>query len=282
MRIMTTFLDEYGVRITYDVHAANKPAKGVILLVHGLGDHSHRYAKPIAAFVKAGYTVYAPDMRGHGRTGLKQWGGDHSQLGHLGPGGLRATIANLRQLTNIIRDENPKLPIFYLGHSMGSLQGQILINTDAQRYAGVILSATAYRRPGYMNAGDLNKRFAVAGGTGNEWLSRDPKVASDFDKDPLAFSADTLKLFGAMDGLRLFGTPSTHMARVPLLIYCGAEDSLGGERSVLKLADAYLAAGQDDVTVTVYPGGRHEMFNETNKEEVFDDVISWIADHTAS
>jgi len=278
---MTTFLDEHGVRITYDVHPA-KASKGVILLVHGLGDHSRRYEKPIAAFVSAGYTVYAPDMRGHGRTGLEQWGGDESQLGHLGAGGLRAAIANLRQMTNIIRDENPKLPIFFLGHSMGSLQGQILINTDAQRYAGVILSGTAYRRPGFMNAGDLNKRFAVPGGTGNEWLSRDPKVAADFDKDPLAFSADTLKLFGIVDGLRLFGTPSKHMARVPILIYCGEDDSLGGEKSVLKLGNAYLDVGQQDVTVTVYPGGRHEMFNEINKEEVFDDVIAWISERTAS
>lgn len=278
---MTTFLDEYGVRITYDVHSAKAP-KGIILLVHGLGDHSRRYEKPIAAFVSAGYTVYAPDMRGHGRTGLEQWGGDESQLGHLGPGGLRAAIANLRQMTNIIRDENPKLPIFFLGHSMGSLQGQILINTDAQRYAGVILSGTAYRRPGYMNAGDLNKRFAIPGGTGNEWLSRDPKVAADFDKDPLAFAADTLKLFGIVDGLRLFGTPSQRMARVPILIYCGEDDSLGGEKSVLRLGKAYVDAGQSDVTVTVYPGGRHEMFNETNKEEVFDDVISWISERTAS
>lgn len=281
MKNMTTFLDEHGVRITYDVYPAKNP-KGIILLVHGLGDHSHRYAKPIAAFVSAGFTVYAPDMRGHGRTGLEQWGGDHSQLGHLGPGGLRAAIANLRQLTTIIRDDSPKLPIFFLGHSMGSLQGQILINTDAQRYAGVILSGTAYRRPGYMNAGDLNKRFAIPGGNGYEWLSRDAKVAADFDKDPLAFTADTLKLFGVMDGLRLFGTPSKTMARVPLLIYCGSDDSLGGEKSVLKLGEAYINAGQDDVTVTVYPGGRHEMFNETNKEEVFDDVISWISERTSS
>ena len=281
MNTMTTFLDAEGVQITYDVYPAKKP-KGVILLVHGLGDHAKRYVNPATAFANAGYTVYTPDMRGHGRTGLEQWGGDESQLGHLGPGGLRATIRDLRQMTEIIRHDHPKLPIFFIGHSMGSLQGQILINTDAARYAGVVLSATAYRRPGFMNAGDLNKRFAVAGGNGNEWLSRDPKVATDFAKDPLTFKADTLKLFGLADGLRLFGTPAKGMPRVPILIFIGGEDSLGGEKSVLKLADAYIAAGQDDVTVTVYPGGRHEMFNETNRQEVYDDVISWISERTAS
>ena len=278
---MTSFLDADGVRITYDVYPAKKP-KGVILLVHGLGDHAKRYITPATAFAHAGYTVYAPDMRGHGRTGLEQWGGDHSQLGHLGRGGLRATIRDLRQLTAIIRDENPKLPIFFLGHSMGSLQGQILINTDADLYAGVILSGTAFRRPGFMNAGDLNKRFVIAGGTGHEWLSRDPKVAADFAKDPLTFKADTLKLFGLADSLRLFGTPAKDMPRVPILIFIGGDDSLGGEKSVLKLGEAYLAAGQDDVTVTVYPEGRHEMFNETNKVEVYDDVISWISERTAT
>ena len=281
MNTMTTFLDAEGVQITYDVYPAKKP-KGVILLVHGLGDHAKRYVNPATAFANAGYTVYTPDMRGHGRTGLEQWGGDESQLGHLGPGGLRATIRDIRQMTEIIRHDHPKLPIFFIGHSMGSLQGQILINTDAQAYAGVVLSGTAYRRPGFMNAGDLNKRFAVAGGNGNEWLSRDPKVATDFAKDPLTFKADTLKLFGLADGLRLFGTPVKGMPRVPILIFIGGEDSLGGEKSVLKLADAYIAAGQDDVTVMVYPGGRHEMFNETNRQEVYDDVISWISERTAS
>lgn len=276
---MATFIDAFGVRITYDVYSAKSP-KGVILLVHGLGDHSHRYAYPIKAFVNAGYTIYAPDQRGHGRTGMEQWGNDITRLGHLGPGGLRAAVGDIRQLTHIIRDENPKLPIFFLGHSMGSLQGQMLVNTDADLYAGVILSGTAYRAPGYMNAGDLNKRFAVPGGNGNEWLSRDPQVGIDFKKDPLAFEAHTLKLFGLSDSLRLFGTPAKDMAEVPILIYCGEDDSLGGEKSVLKLADAYIKAGQSDVTVTVYPGGRHEMFNETNKDEVIDDVISWISERT--
>jgi alpha-beta hydrolase superfamily lysophospholipase len=71
------------------------------------------------------------------------------------------------------------------------------------------------------------------------------------------------------------------MPQVPLLIFVGSDDPLGGEASVLYLANDYIRrSGQNDVTVTVYPEGRHEMFNETNKEQVIDDVLSWITERT--
>ena len=276
--IESRFTDPQGVEIFYDTYAVDAP-RAVVLIVHGLGEHAGRYAHVAAALTSAGMSVYAIDGRGHGRTGAKQTGGDLSKLGKLGPGGLRAAIADISQLTEIIRAAHPGAPIVLLGHSMGSLMSQILINTNAGDYQGVILSGTAYRQPGSMEAGDLNKKFAVPGGTGHEWLSRDPAVWDSFHRDPWTFDADTLRLFGLADGLRLFGTPSRHMAQVPILIIIGERDPLGGEKSVLKLADSYIKkAGQNDVTVEVYPEARHELFNETNKQQVFDDVISWITE----
>jgi alpha-beta hydrolase superfamily lysophospholipase len=134
-----------------------------------------------------------------------------------------------------------------------------------------------------MNSGDLNKRFRVAGGTGAEWLSRDPAVAAAFATDPLTFEARTLQLYGVADSLRLLGTPR-HLARdLPLLIQVGSDDTLGGRRSAELLANAYRTrGGLTDVTLEVYEGARHEVYNETNRDEVIADLVSWMRQHVAA
>jgi alpha-beta hydrolase superfamily lysophospholipase len=130
-----------------------------------------------------------------------------------------------------------------------------------------------------MEAGDLNKKYAGPGATGHEWLSRDPQVWADFKNDPWTFDAKVLKLYGVGDGLKLFGKPAKNMAQVPLLIILGEDDSVGGKKSGLKLAESYIErSGQMDVTVGIYPEARHEIFNETNKEAVIDDMIAWLSE----
>ena len=108
-----TFVDAKGVTIHYYTWAAPKP-KGVVQLVHGLGEYATRYEALAQALVAAGYSVYADDHRGHGRTGVEQHLGNMKRLGKLGPGGLRATIEEVRQLTTIIRSENSGLPVAIL------------------------------------------------------------------------------------------------------------------------------------------------------------------------
>jgi alpha-beta hydrolase superfamily lysophospholipase len=268
-----SYVDAQGVTIHYYVWKSAKP-KGVVQLAHGLGDHALRYEHVAQALVQAGYSVYADDHRGHGATGLKQHGGDASKLGRLGPGGLRATIAALQQFTTIIRAENPGIPLALLGHSWGSLMAQTIVNTDAEDYEAVVLTGTAYRTLGDMNGGDLNKGYS----TPNEWLSRDPAVAKAFADDPKTFYADTIKLFGLPDALRLLGKPAKKLGRdIPILIMIGSADSLGGEKSVAKLASDYVTrSGLSDVEAIVYPGARHEIFNETNRDEVIADLVAWL------
>jgi alpha-beta hydrolase superfamily lysophospholipase len=272
-----SFVDPQGVTIFYYVWAAQSPV-AVVQLAHGLGEYAGRYEQLGQSLAAAGFSVYADDHRGHGKTGLEQTGGDYSRLGKLGPGGLRAAVEDLHQLTGIIHSQNPGLPIAFLGHSMGSLMGQRLINEYVEDFGAVIFTGTAYRVPGQMNAGDLNAKHKHLGTTGSEWLSRDPAVAQAFLDDPLCFYADTLKLFGVADGLRLFGRPRKPMLKnVPLLIMIGSEDPVGGETSVRKLAESYVTrGGLTDVEVVVYDGARHEVFNETNKDEVITDLIAWL------
>ncbi len=271
-----TYADAAGIEITYDVYPVDDP-RGVVQIAHGVGEHAGRY-RHLAEHLNAdGYTVYADDHRGHGRTGMAQWG-DAAQLGRLGVGGLRAAVEALHGFTALLRDAHPDVPLVFFGHSWGSLMGQIILNRHSDDYDAAVLSGTAYRVLGSMNGGDLNKRFAREGTTGLEWLSSDPAVARSFLDDPLTTSVPLLKLFGVLDAARLLGRPSRTMARdLPLLIQVGSDDPLGAEASARRLEAAYRRRSKlTDVTTIVYPGARHEVYNEVNKAEVMADLSAWL------
>jgi alpha-beta hydrolase superfamily lysophospholipase len=147
----------------------------------------------------------------------------------------------------------------------------------------VVFSGTAFRTLRHMNSGDLAKRHRVPGGNGHEWLSRDPAVAAAFADDPWTFDAKVAKLFGIADGLRLLGRPRRLSRDIPMLIFIGSDDPLGGPRSVELLAQAYRdRGGLSDVTLTVYAEGRHEMLNELNQQDVRADVVAWLDQHLAA
>ena len=272
-----SYIDAQGVTIHYYVWEAKKP-KAVFQLTHGLGEHALRYERLAQELVAAGYSVWADDHRGHGATGMQQYAGDTTRLGRLGPGGLRATVDDVRHFTAIIREQNPGVPVVLFGQSWGSLMAQKVIDGNAGDYDGVVLAGTAYRTLRHMNSGDLSRRHRQPGGTGYEWLSRDPAVADAFVADPLTFYADVPKLFGIPDGLRLLGRPTKKMEKnLPILLLAGSEDSLGGETSVAKLANAYVRRSKlTDVQAIVYPEARHEVFNEINRDEVVADLIAWL------
>ena len=271
------FRDAWGVTIHWYVWRAAKP-KGVVQLVHGVGEHALRYEHVAQALVRAGYTVYADDHRGHGATGLEQWGGDASRLGRLGPGGLRAAIDGVEAFADLVRADEAGLPFAVIAQSWGSLMVQKLLDERPDLWDAVVLTGTAYRWPGSMDAGDLNRRHARPGGTGFEWVSRDPAVHRAMADDPLVVDARVMALFGLGDTLRLVGRPRRRYRHdVPVSIVVGSDDVLGGERSAVKLASAYVArSGLTDVEVRVYEGARHEVLNETNRDEVTGDLLRWL------
>ncbi|NQW91288.1 alpha/beta hydrolase [Curtobacterium sp. VKM Ac-2861] len=277
-----SFTDAHGVEIVYSTWRAARP-KGIVQIAHGVGEHGLRYEPLAQDLVRAGYTVHANDHRGHGRTGLGQWDGDHAKLGRLGPGGLRAAIAAVEQMGEVARADTPGVPLVLLGHSWGSLMAQRIVNSSSESWDGVVLSATAYRLPGWMNSGDLNARHAGSGPTKFEWLTRDRKVIDAMSVDPLAVEADVIGLFGLPDTLRLLGVPRRGIPHdLPMLLQVGSDDALGGPRSVERLAQAYRRrGGLSDVTVRVYEGARHEVYNETNRDEVVADLVAWLDRVTA-
>ena len=285
---MPTFTDEYGVAIEYYAWPVDHP-RAIVQIVHGVGEHALRYREVARALNAAGYTVYADDHRGHGQTGMRQHGGDAGQLGKPGPGGMRAVVAAVHAFTGVIRKQvaeqarpgQPAVPVVLLGHSWGSLMAQMIVNKHPEDYQAVVLSGTAFRWPGFLNSGDLNARHKHLGSTGAEWLSRDPAVAAAFVADPLTTGVPLAKLFGLRDAVRILGRPARRLpAALPVLIQVGGDDPVGGERSAQKLVAAYTRrSGLTDVRLIVYPGARHEVYNETNRADVLADLVGWLDAH---
>ncbi|MEH3089997.1 MAG: alpha/beta fold hydrolase [Microbacterium arborescens] len=274
---MPEFTDAHGVAIVYDIHPASGRPRGVVQLLHGVGEHAARYAEVIGVLTAAGFTVYADDHRGHGRTGIRQHG-DPARLGRLGPGGLHAARDACAELTRIIARENPGVPIVLLGHSWGSFLAQMLFDARPDAYAGVVLSGSSLRWPGSLNSGDLNAPWAGPHANGVEWLSTDADVQRAFLDDPLTTTTPLPRLFGPLETLKLIGRPRRDLGvDVPMLLLVGRDDTVGGPRSVHRLAYAYRTrSGLTDVTTLVYPGARHEIFNEAVRGDVHADLLAWL------
>ncbi len=292
---MTTYTTESrtskidGTPITmYRWRPPHQP-RAMVQISHGVAEHALRYDRLATALTAADYAVSAHDHRGHG-TSIS----DQVALGGFGPAGWKALVSDLVAVGDQIRTEQPDLPLFMLGHSMGSfaLQEAILDHSDA--YAGAVLSGST--------ALDLfTAGLAEAGGdgvdltafnagfdhrTGYEWLSRDEAEVDKYVADPLSgfdLEPDTIPaLFGSAARL---GDPeelSSIRSDLPILLVSGDADPLaGGGRLVEVLGQRYRDAGVTDVTVQLFPGARHEIFNETNRDEITAYIVDWLLEHTA-
>ena len=266
-----TLVDADGVTIWYYAWAAEQP-RGIVHIAHGAGEHAGRYGELAADLVGAGFTVIADDHRGHGATGE-----GHLGLGTLGDGTTRAAIRSVLHVGRAIATENPGVPLVLLGHSWGSLMAQKIVAQE-HPYAAVVLSGTSLALPGVINAGDLNKRWRGPDSTGLEWLSRDPAVGTAFAEDPRAFDIAQQPVWTAVQAFAFLGRPPKRMPRdLPVLIQGGSDDSLGGTRGMTLLRDAYVKRSKlSDVTLRVYPGARHEIYKETNRDEIVADLLAWL------
>lgn len=277
--VTKTFLDHLGVEITYYVWAIENP-KAIVQIAHGLGDHARRYDHLAEQLNNAGYSVYADDHRGHGQTGAKQIAtGQTKIMGNLGKGGIKAAFEQVHDLTKLIKAENPGTKLVLFGHSYGSFISQKLINQYSDEYVALILSGSSLLVPGVLGAGGFNKKWdKEPGATGYEWLSRDKKVGEKFDADPLTFFANAAKVMGVLNGLQLFFTPKRTIRKdLPVLLQAGSDDPIGAERGNQMLANTYRnKCGLENVTAIIYHDGRHEMYNEINKDEVISDLLGFI------
>lgn len=268
---------------TYAWTEAESP-RGVVQVAHGLAEHAQRYGRFARALNEAGYLVFATDHRGHGRT-ITGAPGDFGEVG------FPALAADVAAYGGSLGREHPDLPLFLLGHSMGSFAAQHVVLEHADQYAGVVLSGSTAldvlaagmaqsEEPAGLEA--FNAGFEHR--TGYEWLSRDEAEVDAYVADPLCGfdlpEATVPALFGGADRLADPEVLAGIRSDLPLLIASGEADPLaGGGQLVEELGRRYREAGLGDVTVIVYPGARHEILNETNRDEVTRDVIGWLDAH---
>ena len=276
------------------------PAKAVVMLSHGMAEHSGRYARLAAALCAAGYGLYAPDQRGHGRTA------DEGTLGlYAEQDGWSKVVGDLASLNQHIGQQQPGLPIFLLGHSMGSyiaqayllhhsasLNGAILSGSNFQpvalyRAARVIARAERLRQGArgrsalieYLSFGSFNKAFKP-NRTAFDWLSRDPAEVDRYINDPLCGFRCTNQLWvDLLGGLQQISKAS-NLAQIdpglPILVMGGECDPVSEGKRLNRLAHALREAGCQHLQLTVYPQARHEVFNETNRDQVTEDVLMWL------
>lgn len=260
---------------------SRSPARGVVQIAHGMGEHMGRYADTVDALVAAGLIVYANDHRGHGLS-------TYSQLGEFGSGGFELLVQDMVRLSEIAREENPDLPLLLLGHDMGSFAAQRYVIDHSHEIDGLMLSGSGALEglarvalPETAGSNLLNAAFEPAR-TPFDWLCRDRAIVDAFMADPLCFEnlhPDSLVSFLGI-APRLHDPAALRRIRgnLPIYLFSGSEDPVGQQlRGPRTLIGRYRDAGLRDIAFDFYPGGRHEMLNEINRRQVQTRLLSWIS-----
>lgn len=252
--------------------------KAAVQVHHGLAEHAGRYRRFAEALTGAGYVVYAPDQRASGRSardGYGDWGRD----------GWAGWVADFARLNALVRQEHPGLPVVLFGHSLGSFGAQHYLLDHSADVVAALLSGTgdvealvpALTAEGPADLSAFNAPFEHR--TGFEWLSRDPVEVDRYVADEACgWSApmppDMASLLAAADP----DAAARVRSDLPLLLLSGDQDPVGGAlgEGVHVTAGRYRTAGLTDVEVRLYPGARHEILNETNRDEVTVDIIVFL------
>jgi alpha-beta hydrolase superfamily lysophospholipase len=292
------FRAEDGVRLLGRRWLPDRPPGAVVQIAHGLAEHSARYARLALALNAAGYAAYALDLRGHGSSAAPV------DLGHFADrDGWAKCVADLWTFNRLIATEQPRLPVVFLGHSMGSLLGRGFVAEHSDDLAGAAFSGSNGKPPpiaglgrliaraerlrlgprgqsallNQMIFGDFNKPFTPAR-TAFDWLSRDPAEVDAYVADPLCgfpFSTQlAIDLLDALPGLASPASLAPIRKDLPIYVFSGEKDPVGA--NIQGLINALKTAGFARLTTQLYPGARHETLNETNRDEVVRDLIAWL------
>jgi alpha-beta hydrolase superfamily lysophospholipase len=252
----------------------------VLVVAHGMGEHSRRYVAPLSPLIAEGVEVYALDHRGHGAS--VQAG----QVGDFGAGGFAGIVSDLVALVEVAQAQHPGLPLALLGHSMGSFAAQLFVLDHADLIDGLALSGSAAldRLAAVATSPDvlaaLNGPFEPSR-TPFDWLSRDEDEVDAYIADPLCGFPLTPQSFVSMfEHAPRMADPAVLAAipkDLPIYIFSGLADPLASALGGLDpLIERYKAAGVP-VTTDLYPEGRHEILNETNRAEVVGRLGGWLA-----
>ena len=301
METLRTPAPHDGLDLATYVWEPSGAPKAVVQIAHGMAEHAQRYDRLAQALTAAGYAVVAHDHRGHGATVA-----DPKDVGYLADAGSwSAAIVDIRAVGEYARERFRGVPHVLLGHSMGSFLSRELVSRGSEGIDALVLSGTGgdqgllgkvgalvatvegkirgRRHPSsLMNAltfGAFQKPFKPAR-TDFDWLSRDTDEVDRYVADPACgavftsgFYADML---GGLNALSPDANPAKIRKDLPVYLLSGSADPVGGDAGVTSVRDQLVRVGMTDVTMKLYPEARHELFNETNRDEVVADLVAWL------
>lgn len=296
-----SFLNSNGEKIYYNVWTPQKDCIAVLHINHGMAEHSKRYDEVAKYFNSLGIKVYAQDHRGHGLTGKED------QLGFFSEkDGWNLLVNDALEFSTLIHEENPKLPLFLMGHSMGSFVSRCLLQRNGAMYKAAIIMGTATNPgligkigkaiaskrikkygPRYVDKkldklafGTYNNKFDKNGST-FQWLSRDEEQVEKYEKDVFcgyvctsSFYADLIDgIFEANNYEKSLQIPKN----LPILLISGSNDPVGNfSKGVKKVEGLYKSVGIKDLELKFIEGGRHEILNEVDRTDTYKFLGEWL------
>jgi Lysophospholipase len=296
-----------GKVLVYRRSLPSSTPRAVVLIGHGMNDHSGRFVELAEALTEIGIAVYIPDLRGHGDTDTGE------NRGYLADkDGFRRVLDDLVELGDFAAKEQNDVPLFYFGHSFGALLGMGLCSIYGKYLDGVVLSAPPEQPSGMLRAagklvvaigsrlrgshapaklprnmtfGNYNKTVDQAR-TASDWITRDNNVVDAYLADPKCNFVCSYGFYAdLMDGLDMVYAPGfleSVPTNLPIYLFCGSRDPVIGMREGFdRLVQSIKALNIVDFETRCYEGGRHESINELNKDEVITDIVDWCSRHIA-
>ena len=279
--------------------------RGIVQIAHGIAEHIERYDGFMSFLAEHGFVAVGNDHLGHGASYTAP--GDRGFFCETD--GWKHVVDDMNILHDSMCAEYPEIPYIFFGHSMGSFLTRtylirypdkpdlaIICGTGHQpkavAAAGYTLAQSAVKMYGPHKDGTKLNSIAFGSYTKNyedartpyDWISRDPEVVNAYIEDPQCGFIPTVSLFRDMMGGILFITDPANIAKMnkelPVLFISGWADPVGDYGKGVKRAfEAFCDAGMKHVHIKLYPGARHELLNEMNKEDVMNDIAFWLEKH---
>lgn len=286
------FSDQHGVEVFTQWWPVDAP-RGVVLIAHGASEHSGRYDRFARALNAAGFAAVALDQRGHGVTGSS------TGVGQMGPGGGMAVIDDLHEIRAAASERfGTATPFFVFGHSLGSLIAFAYLCHHSDGLAGGVLCGVPANIDDAAGLAEALQALAEAGmrdapasdllaqdqsmfdevRTPFDWLSRDADEVDLYLADPFCGDGNPLTYGFLLDLLEVVAPAAERLAAIdcPVLIIAGDQDPSGAMGAhPADLAERLANAGVP-VDSTLYAGARHELLNETNRDQVTAEIIAWL------
>jgi alpha-beta hydrolase superfamily lysophospholipase len=284
------FTDAHGVEV-FSRHWPVEAPRAVVLIAHGASEHSGRYDRFARALNAAGFAAVAIDHRGQGETSAV------TGVGVLGPGGGAAVVTDLLELGILARADAGDAPLVLFGHSLGALIGLGYLAEHSETVVAGVLCGFPIDPAGAVVMAEL-LQGAVDAGMGEEpmdalsannepfepartpfdWLSRDPAEVDAYLGDPYCGDAHPLSYayFAGIAGVLAPALGALDAIACPVDVIAGDQDPAAGMGTHPTALAAALDAAGVDVTLRLYAGARHELLNETNRDEVTADLIAWL------